>query len=148
MKFRTYVEPPEPMKGLEVPPEVVEALGGGKRPPVIITVNGHTWRSRVAIMRGRCLLGLSKANRLAAGIGPGEEVEVDLELDTEPRVVTEPEDFSRALDADPAARAAYDRLPQGRKRQHVLAVDGAKKPETRARRIESALASLRDEAGR
>ncbi|NUR50918.1 MAG: DUF1905 domain-containing protein, partial [Hamadaea sp.] len=50
MKFRTYVEPPEPMHGLEVPPDVVEALGGGKRPPVIITVNGHTWKSRVAIM--------------------------------------------------------------------------------------------------
>ncbi|WP_327350754.1 YdeI/OmpD-associated family protein [Streptomyces sp. NBC_01304] len=148
MKFRTHVEPPEPMHGLEVPPEVVEALGGGKRPPVTITVNGHTWKSRVAILRGRHLLGLSKANRQAAGVDTGDEVEVGLELDTEPRVVTEPEDFARALDADPAARAAYDRLPQGRKRQHVLAIDGAKKPETRLRRIETALATLRDEEAR
>jgi len=67
MKLRCYVEPPEPMRGLEVPPEVVEALGGGKRPAVTITINGHSWRSRVAIMPGRYLLGLSIANRQAAG---------------------------------------------------------------------------------
>lgn len=143
MKFRTHVEPPEPMHGLEVPAELVDGLGGGKRPPVVITVNGHTWRSRVAIMRGRCLLGLSRANREAAGVETGDEVEVDLRLDTEPRTVTEPEDFARALDADPAARAAYDRLSHSRKRQHVLAIEAAKKPETRARRIEKALESLR-----
>src|SRR4029450_7838583 len=129
MKFRTQVEPPEPMRGLEVPPEVVEALGGGKRPAVTITINGHSWKSRVAIMRGRNLLGLSNANRRAAGVSIGDEVEVEVELDAEaacartgaegrveaeldaePRVVVEPEDFARALDADPAARAAYDRL--------------------------------------
>ncbi|MEU6745914.1 DUF1905 domain-containing protein [Spirillospora sp. NPDC046719] len=79
MKFRTRVEPPEPMRGLEVPEEVVEALGDGKRPRVSITVNGHTWTSRVAIMRGRYLLGLSRANRDAAGVETGEEVEVELE---------------------------------------------------------------------
>ncbi|NUO57729.1 MAG: DUF1905 domain-containing protein [Hamadaea sp.] len=145
MKFRTYVEPPEPMHGLEVPPEVVEALGGGKRPPVIITVNGHTWKSRVAIMRGRNLLGLSNANRQAAGVTVGEQVEVTLELDAEPRAVVEPDDFARALDADPAARAAYDGLAYTHKREHVLAIEGAKKPETRARRIEKALAMLRGE---
>ena len=95
VKFRTLVEPPEPMRGLEVPPEVVQALGGGARPPVTITVNGHSWKSRVAIMRGRHLLGLSNANRQAAGVAIGEEVEVELELDSEPRVVVEPADFAR-----------------------------------------------------
>jgi hypothetical protein len=144
MKFRTLVEPPEPMKGLEVPAEVVEALGGGKRPPVTITVNGHTWTSRVAIMRGRYLLGLSKANRQAAGVETGEEVEVDLTLDTEPRVVAEPADFARALDADPPARAAYDNLSYTHKREHVRAIETAKKPETRIRRIEKALEALRN----
>ncbi|TDD80369.1 YdeI/OmpD-associated family protein [Actinomadura rubrisoli] len=143
MKFRTRVEPPEPMRGLEVPPEVVEALGAGKRPAVTITINGHSWKSRVAIMRGRFLLGLSKANRQAAGVVTGDEVEVELERDTEPRVVVEPADFARALDADPIARAAYDRLSHSRKREHVLAIDSAKKPETRSRRIEKALAALR-----
>ena len=144
MRFRSHVEPPEPMRGLEVPPEVVEALGGGKRPPVIITINGHAWKSRVAIMRGRYLLGFSNANRKAAGVVTGDEVEVELELDTEPRVVVEPADFARALEADPAARAAYDRLTISQKRQHVRVIQSAKKPETRERRIERALATLRD----
>ncbi|MFE5286853.1 YdeI/OmpD-associated family protein [Nocardia sp. NPDC056611] len=143
MKFRAIVEPPEPMRGLEVPPEVVEALGGGARPPVTITLNGHSWKSRVAILRGRNLLGLSNANRQAAGVEIGEEVEVGLELDTEPRVIVEPEDFTQALDADPTARAAYDNLSHSRKREHVHAIESAKKPETRQRRIEKAIAALR-----
>ena len=109
MNFRTYVEPLEPMRGLEIPPEVVEALGGGKRPAVTITINGHSWKSRVAIMRGRYLLGLSTANRQAAGVVTGDEVEVDVELDTEPRVVAEPADFARALDA--SCQASPDSWP-------------------------------------
>jgi hypothetical protein len=144
MKFRTYVEPPEPMRGLEVPPEVVKSLGQGKRPRVTITINGHSWKSRVAIMRGRYLLGLSNANREAAGVVTGDEVEVELEFDPDPRAVAVPTDFARALDADPIARTAYDRLPDGRKREHVRAIESAKKPETRRRRIEKALATLRN----
>jgi Bacteriocin-protection, YdeI or OmpD-Associated/Domain of unknown function (DUF1905) len=143
MRFRTYVEPPEPMRGLAVPAEVVESLGQGKRPRVTITINGHSWKSRVAIMRGRYLLGLSNANREAAGVVTGDEVEVELEFDPDPRVVVEPADFARALDADPIARAAYDRLPDGRKREHVRTIESAKKPETRTRRIEKTLATLR-----
>lgn len=144
MKFRARVEPPEPMRGLEVPQEVVEALGAGKRPTVTITINRHSCRSRVAIMRGRYLIGLSNANRQAAGVVTGDEVEVDVEFDPEPRVVAEPADFARALDADPLARAAYNRLPYGLKLQHVRAIESAKKPETRGRRIEKAIAVLRD----
>jgi len=145
VKFRCYVEPLEPMKGLEIPPEVVEALDGSKRPAITITINGHSWKSRVAIMRGRYLIGLSTANRKSAGVVTGDEVEVEVELDDEPRVVVEPEDFARALDADPVARTAYDRLSYSRKRQHVLAIERAKKPETRIRLIEKALAILRDQ---
>ncbi len=144
MKFRTEVESPEPMRGLQVPEEVVEALGGGKRPPVTITINGHSWKSRVAIMRGRYLIGLSKANRQAAGVATGDEVEVEVVLDPEPRIIVEPADFARALDADPSARFAYDRLTSSHKREHVRAIESAKKPETRRRRIEAAVAKLRD----
>ncbi|GAB3871114.1 YdeI/OmpD-associated family protein [Dactylosporangium cerinum] len=143
MKFRTLVEPPEPMRGLEVPAKVVESLGGGARPPVTITINGHSWKSRVAIMRGRHLLGLSNSNRQAAGVATGEEVEVELELDTEPRVVVEPADFAQALDDDPVARAAYDNLAYSHKREHVRAIESAKQAETRQRRIEKAIATLR-----
>jgi Bacteriocin-protection, YdeI or OmpD-Associated/Domain of unknown function (DUF1905) len=122
---------------------VVEALGAGKRPRVIITINGHSWRSRVAIMRGRFLLGLSNANRQGAGVATGEEVEIELALDPEPPAVNLPEDFARALDADPAARAAFDRLTHSRKREQVRAIASAKKPETRKRRIDKAPATLR-----
>ena len=72
MKFRSQVEPNQPMRGLEVPPQVIEALGAGKRRRVIITINGHAWRSRVAIMHGRYLLGLSNANRQAARVATGD----------------------------------------------------------------------------
>lgn len=144
MKFRTYVEPSQPMRGLEVPEEVVEALGGGKRPTVTITINGHSWRSRIAIMRGRYLIGLSNANRQAAGVVIGDQVEVDVEFDSEPRAVIEPADLAHALDADPPARAAYNRLPYGLKMQYVRTIESAKKPETRRRRINKAIAVLRD----
>ena len=95
--------------------------------------------------RCRYLIGLSNANRQAARVVTGDEVEVEVELDIEPRIVAEPADFARALDADPVARAAYDRLSSSRKRQHVLAIDRAKKAETRKQRIETALATLRDQ---
>ena len=98
----------------------------------------------MAIMRGRHLIGLSNANRQAAELVIGEEVEVDLELSTEPVTVAEPEDFARALDANPVARAAWDRLAHSHKREHVLAIESAKKPETRIRRIEKALTMLRE----
>jgi hypothetical protein len=94
-------------------------------------------------MRGRYLLGLSNANRKAADVVTGDEVEVEVEIDTEPRVVVEPADFARALDADPVARTAYDRLSYSRKREHVLAIESAKKADTRTRLINKALAMLR-----
>jgi hypothetical protein len=144
MKFRSEVEPPQPMHGLEVPAEVIEALGEGERPPVVIRVNGHSWRSRIAKMRGRYLIGFSKANRAAAGVDTGEEVEVEVELDTEPRVIEEPEELKAALDADPAARAAWDALAPSHRRRHVHSIESAKKAETRAKRIEKTLAELSD----
>ncbi len=134
------------MRGLAVPEAVIEALGGGKRPAVVVTINGHSWKSRVAIMRGRYLLGLSNANRRAAGVDLGDEIDVDLELDTEPRVVIEPVDFARALDGNPAARGAWDRLSYSRRRAQVLAIERAKRPETRARRIDTTVAALVDAA--
>ena len=82
---------------------MVDALGAGKLSKVAISVNGHTWRSRVASEEGRFIVGISAANRAAAGIAPGDEVEVTLELDTEPRVVAEPPDPAAALDADPSS---------------------------------------------
>jgi hypothetical protein len=134
------------MRGLEIPEEAVKSLGGDKRPPMKITVNGHSCRSRVAIMRGRYLLGLSNANREAAGVAIGDQVVDQVELDEESRVLLEPADFGRALDADSAARAAYDRLADTHKREHIRSIESAKRPEARERRIAAALDTLRRNA--
>lgn len=142
MKFRAVVEPSGNATAVEVPVGVVEALGAGKRPPVVITVNGHTWRSRVAAMRGKLLVGISAANRAAAGIAEGEEIEMDLLLDEEPKVVAEPDDLGAALDGDPRLRAAYDGLAQSHRRRYVLDIERAKTPATRRRRIDAVIDAL------
>lgn len=144
MRFRATVElGGKTATGIEVPAEVVEALASGKKPAVTVTINGHTYRSTVAKMGGRYLLPLSAENRAAAGVAAGDEVEVDVELDTAPRVVDVPEDLRNALDGDPAAKAAFENLSYSHKRQHVLAIEGAKAAETRQRRIEKTLSQLR-----
>jgi hypothetical protein len=128
--------------GFAVPEDVVDRLGHGKRPPVRVTIGDHSYRSTVAVMGGRFMLGVSAENRQAAGVAAGDEVLVHLELDTAPRAVEVPADLARALDRHPAARRSFDGLPPSRKRWHVLSVEGAKTPATRQRRIEGSLALL------
>ncbi|HEV7212600.1 MAG TPA: YdeI/OmpD-associated family protein [Blastococcus sp.] len=130
--------------GLIVPPEVVEALGAGKKPAVTVTVGGHTYRSSVAARGGQFLIPLSAENRTAAGVAAGDTVEVDVELDTAPRVVEVPGDLAAALDADPAARARFDALSYSRQLQHVLAVDGAKTAATRERRVAAVVTAMHE----
>ncbi len=126
--------------GIEVPAEVVTALGGGKKPAVTVTLNdGHTYRSSVGSMGGRYMLPVSAEHRAAAGLTAGDRVAVDLELDTAPREVQVPQDLSAALDAKPAARAFFDGLSYSNRLRHVLAIDGAKTAETRQRRIDKAV---------
>jgi len=121
----------------------MKALGPEARPPVAITINGHRWRSRVALMRGQRLIGISAANRAAAGIAEGDVVEVDLQLDREPRDVPLPSDLADALNDSPEARAAFDRLPFGLKRKHVAEIEEAKSVDVRQRRIGKLVAALR-----
>src|ERR1700744_3692259 len=113
MKYQATVIPSGNATAVEIPAEVMKDLGPEARPPIAVTINGHTWRSRVALMRGQRLVGISAANRAAARIAEGDAVEVELVLDEAPRVVAEPPDLPEALDARPAARAAFDRLPFG-----------------------------------
>jgi Bacteriocin-protection, YdeI or OmpD-Associated/Domain of unknown function (DUF1905) len=131
------------MRGLQVPVDVADALGGGKRPRVTVTVNGHSWKTRIAIMRGRHLIGLSNANRQTADVAIGETVDVTIELDTTEPTVNVPPDLTAALERDPIARAAFDELSHSRRRAYAHAIDSAKLPETRQRRITKALAELR-----
>jgi hypothetical protein len=130
--------------GIEVPAEVVDALGSGRKPAVTVTINGYTYRSTVASMGGRYMLPVSAEVRGEAGVAAGDELAVDVELDTAPREVAVPDDLTAALDADADARRFFDGLTYSNKRRIVLSVEGAKTAETRTRRIEKAVASLRD----
>jgi hypothetical protein len=147
MRFRTTIlQGDKTATGIRVPDEIVEALGKGKRPPVRITINGFTYRNTIAVMGGDYMVGVSAENRAGAGVAGGDEVDVDIELDTEPRVVTLPPDFATALDAEPAARSTFERLSTSNTGWHVSQVEGAKTDETRQRRIEKQVDALR--AGR
>lgn len=132
--------------GLVVPDDVVEALGGGKRPKVTVTINGRTYRSSIASMGGRSMVGVSAENRALTGVSAGETVTVTVELDTAPREVEVPEDFAAALEVVPEAKAVFARQSFSHQRQHVDAINGAKAPETRRRRIDRAVEMLRAQA--
>ena len=129
--------------GIRVPAEVVARLGPSKRPAVRVTINGHTYRSTVAPLGGVHMLPVSAEIRERAGVAAGDEVEVDIELDTEPREVTVPPDFAAALDRDADASRAFDGLSYSNKRRYVLSIEEAKTEETRQRRIAKAIDTLR-----
>jgi hypothetical protein len=144
MRFRTtIVQSGKTATGIQVPDEVVEALGSGKRPAVKVTVNGYSYRNTVASMGGVFMVGLSAEHRAGAGVAGGDEVEVDVELDSAPREVTVPPELAAALDAEPAARATFDGLSYSNKSWHVLQVTGAKTEETRQRRIAKSVEALK-----
>ena len=128
--------------GIRVPADVVEGLGSHRRPPVRVTVGGHTYRTTVAPMSGAYFVPLSAENRTAAGVAAGDRVTVDVELDTEPRVVQVPADLAEALARVPVARDRFGALSYSKQRAHVLSVEGAKTAETRARRVTKVLDEL------
>ncbi len=145
MRFRTTLQlEGKTATGFQVPAGVVEAMGKGKRPPVTVTINGYTYRSTVAAYGEVFMLPLAAEHRVAAGVAAGDEIEVELELDDAPRDVAVPADLAAALDAEPAARATFDGLSNSNKKWHVLSVEGAKTEETRQRRIEKSVATLRE----
>jgi len=145
MRFHaTLLQSDKTATGIEVPAEVVEALGAGKRPPVRVTINGFTYRSSIAVMGGQYMVGVSAENRTGAGVKGGDEIDVDIELDTAPREVVVPPELAAALDAEPAARRTFDALSYSNRSWHVLQVTGARTDETRERRIEKSIAALRE----
>jgi hypothetical protein len=116
---------------------------GKVRAPVKVTLNGYTFRSTIAAMGGPPCIGLRQSNREAAGVEGGETVEVRLDLDSEPRVVTPPADLVKALKAAPPAWDRWCELSFTHQREHAEAVADAKKPETRSRRVAAAVAMMK-----
>jgi len=128
--------------GLQVPDEVVAALGKGKKPPVKVSLNGYTYRTTVAVMGGVFMLSLSAENREAAGVKAGDKVKITLELDTEPRTVDVPDDLATALSKKRGATAAFDALSYSVRKEYARQVESAKAQETRERRIAGIVAKL------
>jgi len=143
MRFHASVElGGKTATGLQVPDDVVSALAGGKRPAVQVTVGGHTYRTTIGSMGGRFLVPLSAENRAAAGVAAGDEVEVDITLDTVPREITVPDDLAAALAQDGRARQFFDALAFSRRKEWVRWVEEAKKADTRSSRIAKAVEAL------
>lgn len=128
--------------GIEVPPAIVEELGGGGKPKVVVTLNGYTYRSSVAKVGGVYLISVSADIRSKTGLNGGNPIEVTLELDNAPREVSLPEDFAAAMAAAPAAKAKFETLSFSNQNRHVLSVEGAKTEETRQKRIAKAIDEL------
>ena len=135
LKFRTtLLQEGKTATGLRVPAEIVERLGPGKRPPVRVTINGYIYRSTVAVLGGVYMIGVSAENRKAAGVEGGEEVDVTLELDLEPRTVEVPKELKAAL-TKAGAMKAFENSAPSMKKEYVRQVTEAKAQETRDRRI-------------
>lgn len=143
MKFTTTLQGSGNKVGIEVPEDIVKALGAGKRPPVVVTLNGKSYRSSIAVMGGLNMIGVSAANRDLTGTSAGDTVEVDLELDTQPRTIDVPADLASALDAEHEARTFYESLNYSSKRRYVEPIADAKTAETRSRRIGKVVADLK-----
>jgi Bacteriocin-protection, YdeI or OmpD-Associated/Domain of unknown function (DUF1905) len=143
MRFRATLElDGKTATGIAVPDEVIVGLGAGKRPRVTVTLRGYTFRTAVGSMNGVAKIPVSAEARAAAQVSAGQEVEVTVEVDTAPRVVEIPDDLAAALGEAPAARSFYDGLSPSRQKAYVLWVTGAKKAETRQRRVEQSVEKL------
>ena len=141
MRFETTMLSMGNNTGIEVPAEVLDALGGGKRPAVNVTVNGFEYRTTAGVMAGRTMLPFSSDKRAATGIKGGDHLVVDVTLDTAPRTVELPDDLSAAL-AAAGLREKFDALSPSARKAHVTSVESAKAAETRARRVEAVVTKL------
>lgn len=149
MRFRATIQlTGKTATGIEVPEDLVAALGPSKRPAVSVALGEYAYRTSVAARGDRFLLPVSAEVREKAGVAAGDEVDVDIELDAAPREVTVPADLAEALESDPKARRFFDGLSYSQKQGYVIPIEAAKTPATRERRIAKAIAMLREERKR
>ena len=145
MKFQADVQlSGKTATGIEIPAEVIDALGGGHKPSVTVTINGYTYSYTVARRGERYLVGVNADVRERAGVVAGDRVEVEIELETGSREILVPSDLAEAIEAEPAAQAFFDSLTASQRKWFVLEVEGAKRPETRQRRIAKSIEMLRE----
>ena len=143
MKFRALIQlDGKTATGIEVPASILAKLGESKRPAVTATINGYAYRTTVGSMGGRSLIPVSAEVRVKAGVQAGDMVTVELEADTQPRSVDVPSDLAAAMSREAPARRAFEALSYSAQRRYVLAIEAAKSPETRLRRVQKTVAEL------
>lgn len=142
-KFKTTLRKAKDMDamGIVVPEAIVEKLASGKKPKVTVTLKGYTYRSTVFHMGGEFMLPLAKEHRNASGVNDGDTLEITLELDTAPREVDVPKDLAAALKKAGLTKD-FAALAFTHRKEHVRAIEEAKQPETRQRRIDKAIAMV------
>ena len=144
MRFRTKVlRAGKTATGVEVPAQVVEALGSTKRPLVKVTINGYTYRNAIAPMGGVFMLGISEEVRNRSGVQGGDTIDVDVELDTQPREVEVPPELAKALAKDGKAKKYFESLSYSKKYALAAPIANGKTPETRSRNLARAMEALR-----
>jgi len=142
MKFKTEIVQIGNNTGINVPSEIIDKLSAGKKPPVVVTLNKYTYRSTVAVMGGKYMISLSAENRKNANVEGGDELEIDITLDTEPRTVELPADLQKALAKNKLAQSAFEKLSPSRKKAIVVGINDAKTEETKIKRIEKTIKTL------
>lgn len=142
MKFKTKIVQIGNNTGINVPSEIIDKLSAGKKPPVVVTLNKYTYRSTVAVMGGKFMISLSAENRKNANVKGGDELEIDITLDTEPRTVELPADLQKAFAKNKLAQSAFEKLSPSKKKAIVVAINEAKTEETKMKRIEKTIKTL------
>ncbi len=144
LEITTTLEPRGPAGAIVLDDEQVARLGAGAKTfPVKVTIDGKPARLRLARMGGENLIGFRKEIRAELGVEIGDELHAVIERDDAPREIEIPDELQRALDADPAAKAAFEQLAPSHRKEHARSVADAKRPETRAKRVAAVLDALR-----
>jgi ribosomal protein L11 len=143
LRLSTTLEPRGPAAAIVLTDAQVAELGRGKAFPVVVDFGDRSIRLRLSRMGGHNLIGFSKAARAEVGVEPGQQVEVTIRVDADERAIEIPPALADALDADPAVRAAFENLAPSKRKEMARQIAEAKQEETRTRRLEKALESLR-----
>ena len=144
VEFDTNVAATGNNTGIVVPEELIGRLGAGRRPSVVVSINGYEYRNTVGVMGGKHMISISAAVRKETGLKGGDPIHVKLTVADAPRKVEVPDDFRKALAAKPATSAFFANLSNSLQRYHIDNVNGAKTPETRQRRIDKSVSLFRE----
>lgn len=143
LKFSTILlQAKKTATGIQIPDEIIEQLGAGKKPAIKVTINNFTYRSTVAVMGGVFMVGVSSENRVGANIKGGDKINVTIELDTEERVVEVPNELQQFLDKNKEAKKYFDTLSNSKKKILTLPIFASKTEPTKLKNIEKAKTML------